>query len=144
MNKTKSTDDEAQQLSRVLEALPSADQFMKRVHLEIQSKDEQRFIVPYLKELHNVVHELLPKPNKGLWEPDLNLDPLLLSYFALFYQNEESVDQQRPVNDQSEDNDDSSSVSSSLKSHRSSRSSGGSSSDSKNEEPSDNFIRSRL
>jgi hypothetical protein len=93
-----------EQLTRAIRALPSADQFMKEVHLRMEeSGEEKRFVVPYLRELHRVIHELLPKPNRGLWEPGLVLDRELLSYFALYYQNEE-MEQKQKSNDHFEEN----------------------------------------
>lgn len=104
MNKDKAiptTSSDAELLARALEALPSADQFMMAVDMQLKDKSKT-FVVPYLIELHNVVHELLPKPNKGLWEPKLGLDQELLSYFALYYQNNESHDNN---SGESEEND---------------------------------------
>ena len=90
---TKNNSNATEQLTRALEALPSADQFMTALHIANQktTTEKSSFTVPYLIELHRVVHELLPNPNKGLWEPDLGLDRELLSYFALYYQNNEQL-----------------------------------------------------
>src|SRR3989338_4875363 len=79
-------------LARLLEGLPSPDEFLNRIK-ELENPTAEaaltRYTIPYLKELHEVVHELLPKPNKGLWEPGLNLDHFILSYYTLAYQNYE-------------------------------------------------------
>jgi hypothetical protein len=78
-------------LARLLEVLPSPDEFLNRIK-ELENPTAEaltRYTIPYLKELHEVVHELLPKPNKGLWEPGLNLDHFILSYYTLAYQNYE-------------------------------------------------------
>jgi hypothetical protein len=114
----------SEDLARVLEALPSSDQFMKGIHMKTDSTtNEQRFIIPYLKELHHVIHELLPKPNRGLWEPELKLDPKLLSYFVLYYQNEDVV----PPNDNNSNHNNESSDDESI-----------------SDSASDDFIQSRL
>jgi hypothetical protein len=79
-------------LARLLEVLPSPDEFLNRIK-ELENPTAEaaltRYTIPYLKELHEVIHELLPKPNKGLWEPGLNLDHFILSYYTLAYQNYE-------------------------------------------------------
>ncbi|KAL0491711.1 lolB [Acrasis kona] len=76
-----------EKLSKVLEALPSSDDFIE--YIKQNPPKDGNYIVPYLRELHEVVYEILPKPNKGLWEPGLNLDRFLLSYYALAYKNHE-------------------------------------------------------
>lgn len=46
--------------------------------------------LPGIRRLHRIVHHLLPKPNRGLWEPQLRLDPFILSYLALLDLNKRS------------------------------------------------------
>ena len=77
------------ELIKALERLPTTEQFMTNV-----KQNNIEFIIPDLRSIHNVVKELLPKPNKGLWEPQFNLDPFILSYMALLYQNRDKKNQQ--------------------------------------------------
>ena len=56
-----------------------------------------RYVIPDIPLLHRLVHSLLPPPNRGLWEPLLGLDRLLLSYFALDHQ-QQNPGERRPMN----------------------------------------------
>ena len=79
------------ELIKALESLPTTRQFLDALQQQEDNKDAQQqattIFIPNLREIHRVVHELLPKPNRGLWEPQFNLDPFLLNYMALLYQN---------------------------------------------------------
>ena len=85
------------ELVRALEKLPTTEQF-------ISNMNHHEFIIPNLREIHHIIHELLPKPNKGLWEPQFNLDPFILSYMALQYQNRDK--KQQVMNNNSNNIDD--------------------------------------
>ncbi|KAF0853013.1 Type II secretion system (T2SS)-associated protein Gcp13 [Andalucia godoyi] len=61
------------ELIRSLQRLPAHEQV---VHL-----------VPYIERLHRIIHHILPRPNKGIWEPALNLDPFILSYLVTMDHN---------------------------------------------------------
>nr|QRZ58763.1 Gsp-co-occurring protein 13 [Malawimonas jakobiformis] len=69
--------------------LPTAEEFLRSASVQGTVEDQAKYVVPYLKTLHRVVYNLLPKPNKGLWEPEFGLDHFLLSYFCIMYQNYE-------------------------------------------------------
>lgn len=103
---TRRPSNRSEYLARLLETLPSSDEFIRRIK-ELESNEaHERYIIPYLKELHEVVYEFLPKPNKGLWEPKLGLDHFLLSYYTLAYQNyeyQQKLKQQKEKESQQED-----------------------------------------
>jgi hypothetical protein len=80
--KNNSDQEEISELATILQLLPSEDELYNGIN-----DGQLRYILPRLDQLHKVVHEILPKPNKGLWEPELKLDPFLLSYIALMYKN---------------------------------------------------------
>nr|CAG4719729.1 unnamed protein product [Naegleria fowleri] len=86
------------ELIRAMENLPSTHQFLSNLSSSttpFRSEPSSTLIqmIPDLIQIHRVVHELLPKPNKGLWEPQFNLDPFLLNYMALFYQQQQQQQQ---------------------------------------------------
>lgn len=97
--------DESSRLIALLETLPAADEFLEHIKRQQQQQQdhssdaEPLFIVPHLQTLHRIVYELLPKPNKGLWEEGLQLDPFLLTYFALMYVNVEKQLREKQRND---------------------------------------------
>ena len=76
--------------------IPSKDEFIKNLEMKEKSKDVN-YILPNLKKLHRIVHEILPKPNKGLWEPGLKLDPFLLTYFTLQYEKELQIVNEKKI-----------------------------------------------
>eukprot|EP01080_Neovahlkampfia_damariscottae_P001492 gene1492-12109_t len=69
---------------KVLESLPTEEEFLKSLN-----EKEPKSILPYLNRIHKIIHHILPKPNQGLWEPGLNLNPFILSYFAFIYEKYE-------------------------------------------------------
>lgn len=94
MNQTQKQSPHHGKLIQLLESLPAADTFLEQLtkrnsNRKTPNSDDLRYIVPHLRTLHRIIHELLPKPNRGLWEEGLNLDPFLLTYFALMFQNVE-------------------------------------------------------
>lgn len=75
------------EIVQLLENIPPAEQFLKQL-IGIQDESQaKQVLTPLLLHLHKVIYNILPKPNKGLWEPQLQLDPFLLSYFTLLFQN---------------------------------------------------------
>ncbi|KAL9644646.1 hypothetical protein ABK040_015385 [Willaertia magna] len=86
------------ELIKALESLPTPEEFLKQFEENNLKKDNISsnaiISIPYLRELHKTIYELLPKPNKGLWEPQFNLDPFILAYFAIAYQNQDKKQQQ--------------------------------------------------
>lgn len=88
-------------LIQTLQVLPTAEQFLQDVNAAKTNQEQKNVLIPYLQQLHTIVHQILPKPNKGLWEPDLKLDPFLLTYFGLLelnsqYQDKKQEDTQQP------------------------------------------------
>jgi hypothetical protein len=50
-------------LKKKLENLPSTIEFLEIIRNK--NIGDNKVIVPYLKTLHQIIHDILPKPNKG-------------------------------------------------------------------------------
>lgn len=48
---------------KILEMIPTEEEFLKFIK---EKNYEAKYIVPYLNQLHKVIHEILPKPNQVL------------------------------------------------------------------------------
>jgi len=81
--KRKEQEDEQLKLVQTLALLPTPDKFAADLGKAKTEAEQRQILLPFLQQLHQVIHELLPKPNMGLWEPELKLDPFLLSYFTV-------------------------------------------------------------
>lgn len=50
---------------KVLDLIPSEEEFLKFIK---EKNYEAKYIVPYLNQLHKVIHEILPKPNQVFYQ----------------------------------------------------------------------------
>lgn len=64
----------------------TTDDFIR--HMQALPAHEQLVAaIPHVRRLHRIVHQILPQPNKGLWEPNLGLDPFILALLTLLGEN---------------------------------------------------------
>ncbi len=91
---------------QLLNNIPPAEQFLKQL-IGVQEEEQvKQIMTPLLLHLHKVIYNILPKPNKGLWEPQLQLDPFLLSYFTLLFHNTQDKNQTSAIELQKSKEDD--------------------------------------
>jgi hypothetical protein len=71
----------------------TADEFIGIVR-NMPAHEQLVHCVPHVRRLHKVVHHILPKPNRGLWEEQLGLDPFILGYLVMADENRQQMQPQ--------------------------------------------------